>query len=169
MAVKKKGRQFLRTLGCPYRCPHAKLAIGSKIWAVHGMIWNAEAGEGNRTLLAGLGSQCITTMLRPRVHHLSCQTEADTLKTPNHTVSRYSCDNKFSIIFAENPGGLIRSGHTEAVGRQDLSFLSLDSAFMAQPPGLITEDLSKNEPPRLNSPPKSSDAHQMAVNSAEIA
>jgi hypothetical protein len=24
------------------------------------------AGEGNRTLLAGLGSQCITTMLRPR-------------------------------------------------------------------------------------------------------
>ncbi len=27
------------------------------------------AGEGNRTLVAGLGSQCITTMLRPHALH----------------------------------------------------------------------------------------------------
>lgn len=29
-----------------------------------------KAGEGNRTLVAGLGSQCITTMLRPHRRHV---------------------------------------------------------------------------------------------------
>jgi hypothetical protein len=78
-----------------YACSEAKKTVQE---GVH----RRKAGEGNRTLIAGLGSQCITTMLRPQALCLWDQETAILPEPLRHTPEMYNHSGEFSSIFPEN-------------------------------------------------------------------